>query len=95
MKHKLNRSFFVITVVSLLLTSHAHALSLLDAYEAAIENDPTFRAAIHENEAGQQEKEIGLAGLLPNLSITHTQSKSTGTQKFSGANSVNNGANKF
>ncbi len=83
MKRKLNRSFIVTTVVSLLLTSHAHALSLLDAYEAAIDNDPTFRAAIHENEAGQQEKEIGLAGLLPNLSITHNQSKSTGTQKFS------------
>lgn len=95
MKHKLNCSFIVITVVSLLLTSHTHALSLLDAYEAAIANDPTFRAAIHENEAGQQAKEIGLAGLLPNLSITHTQSKSTGTQKFSGANSVNDGPLNF
>ena len=73
------------TFVLLLLTGQVHALSLLDAYESAIENDPTFRAAVHENEAGQQEKEIGLAGLLPNLSITHTQSKNTGTQQFSGA----------
>lgn len=95
MKHKPNRSFIVTTVVSLLLTSHAHALSLLDAYEAAIANDPTFRAAIHENEAGQQAKEIGLAGLLPNLSITHTQSKNTGTQKFTGAGAVNNGSLNF
>ncbi len=95
MKHIFNRPFIVITVVSLLLTGHAHALSLLDAYEAAIDNDPTFRAAIHENEAGQQEKEIGLAGLLPNLSITHTQSKNTGTQKFTGAGAVNNGSLNF
>ncbi|MCH9664489.1 MAG: TolC family outer membrane protein [Gammaproteobacteria bacterium] len=95
MKHILKYSLFVMTIISLLLACHAHALSLLDAYESAIENDPTFRAAIHENEAGQQEKEIGLAGLLPNLSITHAQSKNTGTQKFSGARSVDNGALNF
>ena len=83
MKHILKRFIFVMVVISLSVTSHAHALSLLDAYESAIEHDPTFRAAIHENEAGQQAREIGLAGLLPNLSITHNQSKSSGTQKFS------------
>ena len=95
MKHILKRFIFVMMVISLSVTSHAHALTLLDAYESAIENDPTFRAAIHENEAGQQEKEIGLAGLLPNLSITHNQSKSTGTQKFSGALSGQNGPLNF
>ncbi len=83
MKQRLKCFIFVMVVISILVTSHAHALSLLDAYESAIEHDPTFRAAIHENEAGQQAREIGLAGLLPNLSITHNQSKSTGTQKFS------------
>ncbi len=73
----------------------AQALGLLDAYELALQNDPIFRSAIHENEAGQQEEAIGLAGMLPNLSITHAQSKNTGTQKFSGANSVNNGSLNF
>lgn len=59
--------------------NHAHALSLLEAYEAALEHDPTYRSAYHENEAGQQAEAIGLASLLPNLSLTHNQSKSTGT----------------
>lgn len=59
--------------------SHIHAMSLLDAYEAALQHDPTYRSALHENEAGQQAKAIGLASLLPNLSITHAQSTSTGT----------------
>lgn len=59
--------------------SHIHATSLLDAYEAALQHDPTYRSALHENEAGQQAKAIGLASLLPNLSITHAQSTSTGT----------------
>jgi len=63
--------------------NHARALSLLDAYEAALQHDPTYRSAYHENEAGQQEEAIGLASLLPNLSISHTQSKTTGTQALS------------
>ncbi|UJP06840.1 MAG: TolC family outer membrane protein, partial [Nitrosomonas sp.] len=39
----------------------------------------TYRSAYHENEAGQQAEAIGLASLLPNLSITHTQNRSSGT----------------
>ena len=59
--------------------SHVHAMSLLDAYEAALQHDPTYRSALHENEAGEQAEAIGLASLLPNLSLTHAQSTSTGT----------------
>jgi protease secretion system outer membrane protein len=59
--------------------SHGHAMSLLEAYEAALLHDPTYRSAYHENEAGQQAEAIGLASLLPNLTVTHTQSKSAGT----------------
>lgn len=59
--------------------SSVQAMSLLDAYEAALQHDPIYRSAYHENEAGQQAEAIGLASLLPNLAITHSQSKSTGT----------------
>ncbi len=65
--------------VLLSLTSHVHAIRLLDAYEAALQHDPTYRSALHESEAGEQAENIGLASLLPNLSITHSQSTSTGT----------------
>ena len=80
-------------LVALLLTfmgqiGFAQALGLLDAYEAALQHDPIYRAAIHENEAGQQEATIGRAGLLPNLSITHVQSRNTGTQIFSATNTT-------
>ncbi len=92
-----HRTLFIITLLFTLLgqISTSQALNLLDAYEAALQHDPIYRAAIHENEAGQQEEAIGLAGLLPNLSITHTQSKNTGTQKFSGINASRNGALNF
>ena len=77
------RPIFTITILFVLQANGSQAFGLLDAYEAALENDPVYRSAIHENEAGQQEEAIGRSGLLPNLSFTHTQSKNTGTQTFS------------
>lgn len=57
-------------------------MGLLEAYEAALMNDPTFRSAIHENEAGLQNSAIGLAGLLPTLSLSHSQGITRGNQSF-------------
>ncbi|SDX77382.1 TolC family outer membrane protein [Nitrosomonas halophila] len=59
--------------------SQAQAMGLLEAYEEALRNDPVFRSAVHENEAGQQSAEIGLSGLLPTLSITHAHGINRGT----------------
>ena len=58
------------------------ALGLVEAYEAALQNDPTFRAAVHENEAGQQNKVIGRSTLLPSLtaSYSHTKNRADITQ---------------
>ncbi|HYD61492.1 MAG TPA: TolC family outer membrane protein [Noviherbaspirillum sp.] len=58
------------------------ALGLIEAYEAALQNDPTFRAAVHENEAGQQNKLIGRSALLPNVSAgySHTRNRADITQ---------------
>lgn len=72
--------FISILIVLFLQVNGSQALGLLDAYEAALENDPVYRSAIHENEVGQEEKAIGLSGLLPDLSITHIHSKNTGTR---------------
>lgn len=57
----------------------AHALNLLDAYESALQHDPIYRSALHENEAGQQAEIIGRASLLPSLAVTHAQNKNSGT----------------
>lgn len=75
-RHKIST---LICAILLSQVNHVHAMSLLDAYEAALRHDPTYRSALHENEAGEQAEAIGLASLLPNLSITHAQSTSTGT----------------
>lgn len=51
------------------------ALGLLDAYDLALRNDPTFQAAIQEREAGEENRIIGRAGLLPNLYWSYNNSR--------------------
>lgn len=46
----------------------AEPVSLSSAWEAARTNDPSFKAAISEREAGQTERALGLAPLLPQIS---------------------------
>lgn len=49
-------------------TVWANPISLSDAWQAARQNDPSFQAAIAEREAGQAERAMGRAGLLPQIS---------------------------
>ena len=56
-------------------TPAAHALGLLDVYDLALRNDPTFQAAIQAREAGQENRVIGRAALLPNLSWSYNNSR--------------------
>ena len=52
---------------------NASALSLMQAYEAALANDPAYLAAIQDNKAGQQYKVLGRASLLPNISANYSK----------------------
>ncbi|KAF1011738.1 MAG: Outer membrane protein TolC [Pseudomonas fluorescens] len=51
------------------------ALGLLDAYDLALRNDPTFQAAIKERDAGEENRALGRAGLLPTLSWNYNNSR--------------------
>jgi outer membrane protein, protease secretion system len=55
----------------LVYIGNASALGLMEAYEAALANDSVYRAAQHDNEAGQQYRIIGRANLLPNVSANY------------------------
>lgn len=61
----------------------ARALGLLDAYALALRHDPILQAAIKEHEAGQEQRAIGRAALLPTLSYryTHSRNESEVTQQ--------------
>lgn len=53
----------------------AQALSLRDAYEAALRNDPVYRMRIQEREAGREAAIQGRVGLLPNVSASFTANR--------------------
>jgi protease secretion system outer membrane protein len=56
---------------ALICMQNAQAMGLLEAYESALANDSVYRAAQHDNEAGQQYRIIGRANLLPNVSANY------------------------
>ena len=66
---------YALCVITLGYPLEGAALGLLQAYEAALANDPAYRAAVHENEAGQQYKELGRSHILPSLSANYATSK--------------------
>ncbi|MES3023779.1 MAG: TolC family outer membrane protein [Pseudomonadota bacterium] len=53
----------------------AHAIGLLQAYEAALKNDPTYRAAYYDNESGKEFAVIGRANVLPSVSANYSYNK--------------------
>lgn len=51
------------------------AMGLIQAYDAALQNDPVYRSAIAENQAGREYKAIGRSGLLPTLQYSYATSQ--------------------
>lgn len=84
-----SRKFLAPALLLTLLSqsSAAFALSLLQAYQEALQNDPTYLSAVHENEAGQQSKVLGRSNLLPILSANYASSNNRAdvtAQNFAG-----------
>ena len=72
------RSYYPLPLVIaawLMQAGTVSALGLIQAYEAALKNDPTYRSAIYDNEAGKQNKALGLSNLLPSVSANYSPGK--------------------
>ncbi len=54
------------------------AMSLPQAYEAALRNDPVYQSALREAEAIRESGNIGMSGLLPNVTFSYGLSKNNG-----------------
>lgn len=67
----MKKSLIGLLVGTAFIPMQANALDLMHAYESALNNDPTFRSAIKENEAGQANRVIGRAQLLPRLNYSY------------------------
>ena len=70
------RVFVKAALASALLSSgSASALTLIQAFQAALVNDPTYQQAVQDAEAGKEYKIIGRSNLLPNLQATYSASR--------------------
>lgn len=66
-------------VVATLYSSSAGALGLLEAYQAALKNDPTYRSAYFASEAGKENRILGRSNLLPVISGSYSASQNRTT----------------
>lgn len=73
--HRLT-SFQIACIGCFWLAAPAPAMSLIEAYQSALQHDAGYQSALRENEAGQESRAIGKANLLPNLSLSYSHSKS-------------------
>ncbi|MCI1030810.1 TolC family outer membrane protein [Raoultella terrigena] len=65
------------------MSAPVYSLGILDAYSLALEKDPLFQAAIKEKEAGNENENIGRAGLLPKVSLNYQNApRNWQTQKY-------------
>jgi protease secretion system outer membrane protein len=53
----------------------AHAMTLEQAYQAALQNDPQYRMGFYENESGKEFRTLGRSGLLPQLQGSYSTSR--------------------
>ncbi len=60
--------------------TQAHAVGLIQAYQAALQNDPQHRAAIADNQAGQQHEVMGRSALFPQAQFSYSLGKNRGDQ---------------
>jgi protease secretion system outer membrane protein len=59
----------------------AGAVTLQQAYQAALKNDPAFRMNYYENEYGKENQVLGRSGLLPNISASYSGNRNVVDQE--------------
>jgi len=65
-------------------TGGASAVTIEEAYQAALKNDPTFRIRFYENESGKENQILGRSQLLPTVSASHSVNRNISDQQYVG-----------
>lgn len=68
-------SAFALAVAAFAVAGNAGAVSLQQAYEAALKNDPTYRMSFYANEAAKENRILGRSALLPSVSASFNGSR--------------------
>ncbi|WP_446033169.1 TolC family outer membrane protein [Rugamonas brunnea] len=73
-----------LAAAGLLTGANASAIGLLQAYEAALKNDPTFRADVYTAESAKENRVLGRSNLLPNISGSYSGNRNNTTVEQQG-----------
>ncbi|HAT4517803.1 TPA: TolC family outer membrane protein [Serratia marcescens] len=86
MNHRISIAALVVLLAAYWAkASPAQTLSLTEAFTLAMHNDPTLQAAVQEKLAGEEERAIGRAGLLPQVSASYQNApRNRQNQKYQG-----------
>lgn len=68
--------------VLLITAGGAGAVTLQQAYDAAIKHDPVFRMRFYENESGKENRILGRAQLLPQIVGNYSYGKNVADQEY-------------
>jgi protease secretion system outer membrane protein len=79
----LRRGVLGLAALLAMAAGNAGAVNLEQAYHAALKNDPAYRMNFYENESAKENRIIGRAGLLPNISASYSGSKNVADQDLS------------
>jgi len=77
-------------------SEYGFALDLMESYELALRNDPTFRSATKDYEAGLENNVIGRSALLPKVGASYNQNANKATQwgaQYTGGPNISNNWN--
>ncbi|MDD0975388.1 TolC family outer membrane protein [Pseudomonas fontis] len=69
---------------ALAMGTAAQAMGPFQVYEQALRKDPVFLGAIKAHEAGQENRAIGRAGLLPNISYNYNKGRNDSKATYLG-----------
>ena len=65
---------------------NAAAISLQQAYEAALKNDPQYRMNFYENESAKENRILGRSNLLPQVSASYSASRNIADLEYISSN---------
>jgi protease secretion system outer membrane protein len=76
----LRRKTLAVAALLAAVSGSAGAVSLQQAYEAALKNDPAYRMNFWENEAAKENAVLGRSALLPQVSASYSNSRNNADQ---------------
>jgi protease secretion system outer membrane protein len=82
----MNRKALAVALLLAGVGGNAAAISLQQAYEAALKNDPQYRMNFYENESAKENRILGRSNLLPQVSASYSASRNIADLEYISSN---------